>query len=460
MTRASIPAALAMAIALSGAAVGQTPDLSPAKGPGAADRFVFVAGGDMIGPFHPLDRSDPGFAAVAALFQGADLGFANAEGSIFDLADFAGYPAAETGGGYPVQTPRAAQDIRAMGIGVVSKANNHATDWGAEGLVASLQALAAAGVAEAGAGLGEDAARSPAYVATGKGVAALVDTASTFPPMAVAGPPVTRQGVTSRPRPGISALHVREVRLVTAHQLASLRRAMGEDPSAAPTFRIGDQVFEAASRPGARWEMDPGDERAILARVGEARARASFVIFSIHAHETAGDEDVPGPAAFEPMVLHRADEAASPDDPRPAAFEPALFHAAIDAGADVVVRTGPHVLGGVEIYRGKPIFYGLGSLFFDFGGRRTLTSPGGETMTFPDALFDAVVPVCVFARGRLTEIRLHPITIEAGPGPRSGVPRPADADHAARILKRLASLSAAFGTRVDIEAGTGVIRIP
>jgi poly-gamma-glutamate synthesis protein (capsule biosynthesis protein) len=453
-------ALIALAVAMSGAALAQTPDPAPAMGSAPQEGFVFAAGGDMIGPFHPLDRSDPGFEEVAALFQEADVGFANAEVSIFDLANFPGFPAAENGGGYPVQTPQAAFDIRAMGIEIVSKANNHATDWGAEGLVETLRSLAAAGVVEGGAGLGEAQARAPAYVATAKGVVALVDTASTFPPMAVAGPPVTRQGVTSRPRPGISPLHVREVRLVRADQLEVLRGAMGDAPSKASTLRIGDQVFEAASRPGARWEMDASDETAILSEVRAARVKANFVIFSIHAHETAGDEDVPGPADYEPMVLHRADEAPSPDDPRPAAFEPQLFHAAIDAGADVVVRTGPHVLGGIEIYKGRPIFYSLGSLFFDFGGRRTLTSPGGETMTFPDSLFDGVVPVSVFVRGQLREIRLHPITIESGPLPTSGVPRPADPGHGRRILERIATLSAAFGTRVDIEDGIGVVRIP
>jgi poly-gamma-glutamate synthesis protein (capsule biosynthesis protein) len=453
-------ALIAIAVAMSGPAFAHTPESSPATGAEPADRFVFAAGGDMIGPFHPLDRSDPGFKEVSTLFQGADVGFANAEGSIFDLASFPGYPAAETGGGYPVQTPQATRDIKAIGIGIVSKANNHATDWGAEGLVETLLSLAAAGVVEAGAGLGEAPARAPAYVATAKGVVALVDTASTFPPMAVAGPPVTRQGVTSRPRPGISALHVREVRLVTAGQLALLRRAMGEAPSTASTLRIGDQVFETASRPGARWEMDADDEVAILAQVREARTKANFVIFSIHAHETAGDEDVPGPAAYEPNVLHRADEAPSPDDPRPAAFEPQLFHAAIDAGADVVVRTGPHVLGGIEIYRGKPIFYSLGSLFFDFGGRRTLTSPGGESMTFPDAMFESVVPVGTYVGGRLSDIRLYPITIEAGPGPESGTPRLASAERGPSILARMKALSAAYGTEVAIENGVGVIRPP
>jgi poly-gamma-glutamate capsule biosynthesis protein CapA/YwtB (metallophosphatase superfamily) len=51
-------------------------------------------------------------------------------------------------------------------------------------------------------------------------------------------------------------------------------------------------------------------------------------------------------------------KAAAPNNPQPADFEPALFHAAIDAGADAVVRTGPHVLNGIEIYKGKPMHRG------------------------------------------------------------------------------------------------------
>ena len=36
-------------------------------------------------------------------------------------------------------------------------------------------------------------------------------------------------------------------------------------------------------------------------------------------------------------------------------------HAVIDAGADGVVGHGPHVLRGIELYRGKPIVYSLGN---------------------------------------------------------------------------------------------------
>src|SRR5436309_2006740 len=49
-----------------------------------------------------------------------------------------------------------------------------------------------------------------------------------------------------------------------------------------------------------------------------------------------------------------------------------IAHAAIDAGADIVIGHGPHYSLPVEIHRGKPIFYGLGSFSFHtgHGGRR------------------------------------------------------------------------------------------
>jgi poly-gamma-glutamate capsule biosynthesis protein CapA/YwtB (metallophosphatase superfamily) len=431
--------------------------VSAAAAQGVPDGFTFAAAGDMIGPYHPLP-GDADFAKVKALFQGADLGFANQEGSIFDLKTFRGYPAAENGGGYPLQPASFARDIRAMGISLVSKANNHATDWGMQGLAASLGWLSSAGVTQAGAGEGLEAARAPAYLETVKGRVALVDTASTFPPLAVAGPAVTRDGVTSRPRVGISPLHVREVGRISSNDLAALRKIAGtlDIGGSAHEVRLADQVF--SDQPGPRWEMDSGDESAILDSIRAARSKARFVLFSIHAHQTAGDSD-PGGNPYEPMVLHWANEAASGEEPKPADFEPKLFHEAIDAGADAVVRTGPHVLGGIEIYKGKPIFYSLGSLFFDFRGKRTYTTPTGQVMNFPDGYFETVIPVTRYAKGRVAEIRLYPFAIQVGKPPISGVPHTPSVEEGRHILENLKTMSAAFGTRIAIENGIGVIRL-
>lgn len=424
---------------------------------GVPDGFTFAAGGDMIGPYHDLPN-DPGFARVTALFRGADLGFANQEGSIFDLKTFRGFPAAENGGGYPLQPASFARQVKAMGISLISKANNHATDWGSDGLAATLGWLTAAGVTQGGAGEGLEAARTPAYLETVKGRVALIDTASTFPPMAVAGPPVSRFNMISRPRPGISPLHVREVGRISPSQFAALRKIAGALDSGGndDEVRLGDQVF--SRKPGPRWEMNKDDETQLLNSVKAARAKAQFVLFSIHAHQTAGDTDS-GPGPYEPAILHWANEAASPTDPRPADFEPRLFHEAIDAGADAVVRTGPHVLGGIEIYKGKPIFYSLGSLFFDFRGKRSYTTPTGQVMNFPEGYFQTVIPVTRYRHGKVEEIRLYPFAIESGGGPIGGMPHPAAPQEARRILEGLKTMSAAFGTKIGIENGVGVIRV-
>ncbi|MDI9330831.1 MAG: CapA family protein [Alphaproteobacteria bacterium] len=47
----------------------------------------------------------------------------------------------------------------------------------------------------------------------------------------------------------------------------------------------------------------------------------------------------------------------------------------IDAGADVVIGTHPHVTQEIETYRGKPIFYSLGNFVFD-GFTRTEENTG------------------------------------------------------------------------------------
>jgi poly-gamma-glutamate synthesis protein (capsule biosynthesis protein) len=47
-------------------------------------------------------------------------------------------------------------------------------------------------------------------------------------------------------------------------------------------------------------------------------------------------------------------------------YQRTVGHAAVDAGADVVIGHHPHVPQGVEVYRGKPIFYSLGNFVFDW----------------------------------------------------------------------------------------------
>ena len=428
--------------------------------------FSFAAAGDLIGPNHTLAGApDPQLQAVARHFRHADLGFANLEGSLFDLSGFEGWQAPETGGGYPIAPAAVAKDLASLGITLVAKANNHATDWGTEGLVATLASLRAAGIAAAGAGMTLTQARAPVYLNTHRGVVALVDTASTFPPMSVACPPPNaRYGPSARGCPGISALHVRAVHLLPRAQFEQLRGIVSVLRVTSPAqswsgeldstlagqgsgdLFVGDTVFRGAMASGLAWEMDPEDFHAVIASVREARQRANFVLFSIHAHEITPDAS--------------PSQGDDNDTARPASFEPILFHAAIDAGADAVVRNGPHVLGGIEIYKGKPIFYSLGSFFFEFGGSRGYQVPGGMLLRFSDAWFQTVVPVVTYGSGAVREIRLYPMVIESSHAPTDGRPRPADPRQAREILTRLQTMSAAYGTRIEIVNGVGIIHGP
>ena len=43
-----------------------------------------------------------------------------------------------------------------------------------------------------------------------------------------------------------------------------------------------------------------------------------------------------------------------------------MYRRAIDAGADMVIGSGPHVLRGIEIYKGKPIFYSLSNFIYQY----------------------------------------------------------------------------------------------
>lgn len=53
-------------------------------------------------------------------------------------------------------------------------------------------------------------------------------------------------------------------------------------------------------------------------------------------------------------------------------------HAVVEAGADVVVGHGPHVLRGIEFWRGRPIFYSLGNFLtwrgFSLTGYKGITA--------------------------------------------------------------------------------------
>jgi hypothetical protein len=112
-------------------------------------------------------------------------------------------------------------------------------------------------------------------------------------------------------------------------------------------------------------------------------------------------------------------------------------HAAIDAGADLVVASGPHVLRGMEYYRGHLIAYSLG----DFVGYGNFSTSG--TLALSGAL-----RVSLDAAGHPTSAHFTSLRLD-------GTGRPA-LDSAAQAAKLVNDLSAAdFGASAAVIGPSG-----
>ncbi len=427
------------------------------------DGFTAAAVGDLIisRPLSQLAPQMPAFAGVIEILRGASVSFGNLETTIFDPKTFEGSPYSWDGDWTNASLPAVAYDLKAMGFGLVGRANNHSQDWGLEGMRETARWLDDAGIAHAGAGETHRMARAPAYFESPQGRVGLVSIASTFRPTSESLPPAA----TAPGRPGLSALRVHETVAAPTTAVEALAKAQcalyGEHCDGAPKEgRLFGTSYREADRTSREHAMDPGDLAEIYAAVRAAQLNADFVIVAIHAHECSLGCD--------------GDNA-----PRGAAnFLKELARGAIDSGADMFVTTGNHNLGPMEVYdspaRGKrPIFYGLGNFFWsdvqellpaDLFARnrellaRTWQHPGRVTeydLTAPlnagyfanAFTFQSVIAEVRFAGNELSEVVLHPI--EMGYGDRlttSGIPRLVTDPAAAReITGQIVRQTAQFG---------------
>jgi poly-gamma-glutamate capsule biosynthesis protein CapA/YwtB (metallophosphatase superfamily) len=467
----AIALATVLALVARSSAHAQTPD-SPSDP--SQPRHASPPPSKISGPFkivtigellysHPMATSaDPRFQAVAKLVRSGDVTIAEQEGVFFDTAGLGGVP----GNGGIIGDPEKARDEKAMGIGVVALANNHTNDWGYDGLAKMQRLLDEAGVAHAGAGRNLTEALAPAILATPRGRIAMVSTASTFRPLSNA----TDSFGAAPARPGISVLRLRRIDLVPPEQFVALRAAaIGSSqfshhpPSAdAVEVTLNGSHFRQAGAPGVLWEMNPYDHDDLMNAVRQAKRDADFVIFTTHAHESpTGMDD---------------------DNPEAAQFLVQLFHDAVDAGADLIYGHGQHSLRGIEIYKGRPIFYGVGAYFLSGDlrqmgdtatevdaspgmasaprpspGREVFAQPGGNN---PPVWYDGIVATTEYSGPTLKTIYLYPLDLgNTFDKARRGIPHFADEKTAARILQKLQTISAPFGTKLAIKGTVGVVHL-
>lgn len=186
------------------------------------------------------------------------------------------------------------------GIQVATLAGNHMHDAGPEGIADTVATLRGLGLATAGAGMNLAEARTPALVERrGRRIGVLSYNA--------VGP---REGWATSRKPGCAY-----VKVLTHYELDHA------SPGGPPTI----YTFCA-----------PESLEAMAADIEALRARVDLLVVGFH----KGVGHVPA---------------------RVEAYERELGRAAIDAGADVVVGHHAHIIRGVELVRGKPVYHGLGN---------------------------------------------------------------------------------------------------
>jgi poly-gamma-glutamate capsule biosynthesis protein CapA/YwtB (metallophosphatase superfamily) len=269
----------------------------------------------LVGDVNLMNVENPGvpFARVGAELRAADLVFANLECCLY--APPAGHAVEHEG--FYADPEIAGEALRIGGVAAVGLANN--VNYGNAAILGSLARLARLGIAHTGAGADLVAARAPAIVTAGGLRVGILQRSSVYWP--------TNHEATERGG-GIAV-----IRGHTAYQV--------------PAHKIRPEI-PPMNRPGVPPIVVTWADRAYLAAfsqdIAALRRAADIVVASCH---WGLGED----------VLDYMTE---------------IAHAAIDAGANIVVGHGPHYSLPVEVYRGKPIFYGLGSFSFHtgHGGRR------------------------------------------------------------------------------------------
>ncbi|HLQ91125.1 MAG TPA: CapA family protein [Xanthobacteraceae bacterium] len=246
------------------------------------------------------------FRHVAAELNAADVVFSNLECCLHLSTQ------THSNEGFFADPIAGGEALRLSGIRAVGIANN--VNYGAANIAASIARLDQLVIPHTGAGPNLAAARAPAIVNRNGLRVGVVQRSSVYWPT---------DHEAHDDAPGIAVL-----RGHTAYHV--------------PMGRISPTV-SPANRPGVAPLIVTWADAAYLKEFGEdikaLRAKADIVVASCH------------------WGLNRDH----------LQYMTEIAHAAIDAGADVVLGHGPHYILPVELYKGKPIFYGMGNLTFNTG---------------------------------------------------------------------------------------------
>jgi poly-gamma-glutamate capsule biosynthesis protein CapA/YwtB (metallophosphatase superfamily) len=350
--------------------------------------------------------------AIQGLLRG-DVVFTNLESAVAEKGE-----TVHEGRGF-LTPPEALDALTTFGFNLLSLSGNHAFDLKATGIQNTLREADSRKIVHAGTGNNLAEAAAPGYLHTPKGTIALIASASGL---------ITAGGSATADRPGVNELRI----------------------------EAGDKENEAAADlPGAPGNTpNQADSQRILQSIREARGHSDLVIVYQHNH-------VFGNRSFATIFTEGMQERLAPND-----WLRKWTHAEVDAGADIVVMHGAPLLHGVEIYRGRPIFYDLGNFIYNVP----------PTLTYIDEPmnWESAVAYVEFQGKNLRSISFRPIALNnVGEGQPDihneyannrfldtrGLPSPVKGARAGYILQRLADASMPFGTKVEIKGDMAEIKL-
>ena len=477
--------------------------------PGITEPFTITVVGDIIQTNPITQRTDPAVRAILDPIQESDAAFGNME------SNFGDYRNQRSRVGGLMGDKCVAEDVKKMGFGIVARSSNHSTDQGIDEMLKSNQCLQDAGMIYAGTGFNLEDARAPQYLETPKGRIGLVAMTASMrgrvdnqsSRSADAGMEMASYQAGNRNgMAGINFLRVTPsvvlppelfegIKKIKEFEREFAKKAIAEHAGDVTTdggkenekvmahlygkvedpdkqAMVYTQMFKEGDKPcGLSYDMNEDDLRLNLRSIRQGKEWSDFMIATIHTHDG-------------PNILRHLDFLQ--EDPSDYLID--LAHMAIDNGADIFVGTGPHLLRGIEIYKGKPIFYSLASFIYQLWGTpagpdrytdnhldwyySTTTEtemnmdmwPPQSITKHPDTKnmesMESVSTQLKYDGGKLREIILRPIEFGYdAPISQHGIPRKPKPEVAQRILKRMQRMSAKFGTTLEIEDGLGYIRL-
>jgi poly-gamma-glutamate capsule biosynthesis protein CapA/YwtB (metallophosphatase superfamily) len=419
------------------------------------------------------------FLDLRKIMHEADVRFVNLESTVHEYLE-GHHNIAE--GTYETAEPFMLDELKWLGINMVSTAGSHSYDYGEEGILKTMQYLKQSGILQAGIGRHLREARSPVYLDTAQGSVALIAASAHTPEWSIAG----EQRPDTSGRPGVNPLRFKTIYIVDKETLENVKKMGKKLGTEAEKMRRINLGFPIPEEPENQYtflgyKFIQGDDTTVktvpnekdvlgyIKQIAEAKYMSDWVICSLHYHEMGG-----------PKLL-TAEHRSEVDEP--ADFVVNFAHRCIDEGADIFVGHGPQSPYGIEIYKGKPIFYSLGGFIFqgemmrylpeEVYSRYNLTSDDSpadfikaryknDTIGHPmdQQKWQQTLACCSFKSKTLEEIILYPLDLGYGkPRSQRGRPLLANQELGERIIDRIKGISKKYGTKIIFTKGAGIVRL-